>query len=68
MQAWRDGDHELVDHAIRADYARSERAVERLHADPEAMKEIDLKITELRRAAIGSSVPNGTPLRKNPVE
>lgn len=48
LQAWRDGDHQLVDHVIRADYARSERAVERLHADPEAMREIDLKIIELK--------------------
>ena len=48
LQAWRDGNHELVDHVIRADYARSERALEHLQADPQAMKEIDFKIAELK--------------------
>src|SRR4051794_1469154 len=32
MQAWRDGDHELVDHVIRSDYAATEKSVAELVA------------------------------------
>ena len=48
MQAWRDGDHELVDRVIRDGYARSKRAWERWRSDPEAMALTDRKIAELR--------------------
>jgi hypothetical protein len=46
-QAWRDGDHDLVDRVIRRDYAATERSVTELVADPEAMEFISRKIVEL---------------------
>jgi hypothetical protein len=47
LQAWNDGEHELVDRVIREDYAASERAVERWRADPEAQEFTRRKIAEL---------------------
>ena len=47
MQAWRDGDHLLVDRVIRSDYAATERSVAELVADPEAMEQTRRKIAEL---------------------
>lgn len=47
MQAWRDGDHLLVDRVIRGDYAATEKSVAELVADPDAMEFISHKISEL---------------------